>query len=139
MKLLTSLTNDRFILFILVAIFISVVMYIYTNRKCVLIKATLVVVTEAQEAWGSDMGRVKFAEAYTILKTRFPVLTFFMSESALTEIIEEALYKLKEMLISKAELLASKGVAVKDMSEIIQSILEQTGEIERFTDNDSEV
>ena len=85
---------------VLVAI-VCLVVFLYYNKRDLLYKAALFGVATAEEAWGSGMGRVKFAEVYTYLKKEFPVITVFFSESQLSAIIEEALAQLKEILATK--------------------------------------
>ena len=60
------------------------------------------IVAKVEEEWGSDMGKIKFAEAYTYLKAKYPIITFFLPQTLMTKIIEDALVKLKEILASKA-------------------------------------
>ena len=94
-------TNPVMSLAILV-IAIAIIVLIYINRKDVLLKSALYIVAKVEEEWGSDMGKIKFAEAYTYIKSKYPIVTFLLPESVLTKIIEDALVKLKEILASKA-------------------------------------
>ena len=95
------ITNPVMSLVILV-IAIAIIVLIYINRKDVLLKSALYIVAKVEEEWGSDMGKIKFAEAYTYIKSKYPIVTFLLPESVLTKIIEDALVKLKEILASKA-------------------------------------
>lgn len=94
-------TNPVMSLAILV-IAIAIIVLIYINRKDVLLKSALYIVAKVEEEWGSDMGKIKFAEAYTYIKSKYPIVTFLLPESVLTKIIEDALVKLKEILANKA-------------------------------------
>ena len=87
---------------VILVIAIAIIVLIYINRKDVLLKSALYIVAKVEEEWGSDMGKVKFAEAYTYIKSKYPIVTFLLPESVLTKIIEDALVKLKEILTSKA-------------------------------------
>ena len=87
---------------VILVIAIAIIVLIYINRKDVLLKSALYIVAKVEEEWGSDMGKIKFAEAYTYIKSKYPIVTFLLPESVLTKIIEDALVKLKEMLASKA-------------------------------------
>ena len=87
---------------VILVIAIAIIVLIYINRKDVLLKSALYIVAKVEEEWGSDMGKIKFAEAYTYIKTKYPIVTFLLPESVLTKIIEDALVKLKEILASKA-------------------------------------
>lgn len=84
---------------IVAAIIIVALGYLfYTEKKSLLAKTALYAVAKAEEAWGSDMGKVKFAEVYTYLKKEHPIVTILFTEKQLTNIIEQALFKLKEVI-----------------------------------------
>ena len=87
---------------VILVIAIAIIVLIYINRKDVLLKSALYIVAKVEEEWGSDMGKINFAEAYTYIKSKYPIVTFLLPESVLTKIIEDALVKLKEILASKA-------------------------------------
>ena len=87
---------------IILVILIAIGVLIYINRKDVILKSALYIVAKVEEEWGSDMGKVKFAEAYTYIKAKYPIVTFLLPESVLKNIIEDALVKLKEILATKA-------------------------------------
>ena len=87
---------------VILVIAIAIIVLIYINRKDVLLKSALYIVAKVEEEWGSDMGKIKFAEAYSYIKSKYPIVTFLLPESVLTKIIEDALVKLKEILASKA-------------------------------------
>lgn len=83
-------------------IVIAVGVMIARNRKGLLTKAALYAVTKAEEAWGSNTGRIKFAEAYTYVCKQYPIITFFFTEAQLSQIIEDALVQMKQILATKA-------------------------------------
>ena len=87
------------VMFIVITTALGVMIYI--NRKDVLLKSALYIVAKAEDEWGSDMGQVKFAEAYTYLKSKYPIITFFLPQVTVATIIEDALKKLKAILASK--------------------------------------
>ena len=118
---------------VLAIILIAVIMVGVQKRKQILYQAVLHAVTVAQEAWGSDMGKIKFAEVYTYIKQEFPVITFFMSEEKLRGFIEDSLVQLKEYVLSKANNLKKNGVYYEDMDNITRSIIDQTGYRHKFT------
>lgn len=95
--------NNPIELAVIAIIIIGVCVLIYKDRKDVLYKAALMAVARAQLAWGSDVGKLKFAEVYAYLKTNYPVITFFISSALLTNIIEDALEELKKLIKAKAK------------------------------------
>jgi uncharacterized membrane-anchored protein YitT (DUF2179 family) len=113
------------LIFVVAVLAIILVILIYNKRKDVLYHAALIAVTRAQETWGSDMGKVKFAEAYAYLKHEYPMLTLFISSETLTNIIKEALEELKKLIISKAEKAKKEGIQVEEMDGLTQSLLQQ--------------
>lgn len=90
-------------------IIIAMITYVYVNKREILFQAALHAVAVAEETWGSNMGKVKFAEVYTYLKKQYPVLTLFFTEEKLTQIIEDALVRLKNTLATKAKLEKEKA------------------------------
>ena len=96
------ITTNPVMSLVILVIAIAIIVLIYINRKDVLLKSALYIVAKVEEEWGSDMGKIKFAEAYTYIKSKYPIVTFLLPESVLTKIIEDALVKLKEILASKA-------------------------------------
>ena len=62
----------------ILVIIIAIIVLIYVNRKDVILKSALYIVAKVEEEWGSDMGKIKFAEAYTYLKAKYPIITFFL-------------------------------------------------------------
>lgn len=93
--------NNPITTFVMLIIVIALVIYVYNNKKDLLFKAVLYAVAKAEDTWGSDTGRIKFAEVYTYVKKEFPLLTLFFTKAQLTAIIENALVELKEILATK--------------------------------------
>lgn len=94
--------NANAVIIIVVAVIvISVAVMAYKNKKGLLQRAALYAVSKAEEAWGSNTGRIKFAEVYTYLSKQYPIVTFFFTEEQLTKIIENALTEMKKILASK--------------------------------------
>ena len=102
MDILNWILSHPAIVTVIVIFIVGLLGYVFLNKKELLVKAALYAVSVAEEEWGSDMGRVKFAEAYIYLKKQFPLFTLFISEAVLTDIIENALVELKKILASKA-------------------------------------
>lgn len=86
---------------VILVIAIGIVVLIYKDRKEVLIKSALYIVAKVEEEWSSDMGRIKFAEAYSYIRTKHPVITFLLPEKKLEQIIEDALERLNAVLADK--------------------------------------
>ena len=84
-------------------VIIAMTTYVYVNKREILFQAALHAVAVAEDQWGSDTGKIKFAEVYTYLKKQYPVLTLFFTEEKLTQIIEDALVRLKTILATKAK------------------------------------
>lgn len=99
--ILNWVVNNPITTFVSLVIVVALLVYIYLNKKDLLFKAALYAVAKAEDTWGSDTGRIKFAEVYTYIKKEFPLLTLFFSEAQLTLIIEDALDELKKILASK--------------------------------------
>ena len=94
-------------------IIIALIVYLIRYRQDVLKKAALYAVARAEEAWGSNTGRIKFAEAYTYIKKNYPIITFFVSEAQLSKLIEDALISLKEIIATR-ESIAKKEIEVTE-------------------------
>lgn len=102
MNILHWISTNHTLAFMLIVIAIAILVYAFANKKGLLCKAALYAVSVAEEEWGSGMSKVKFAKAYTYMKTQYPLLTLFLTEEKLTQIIEDALVELKEILATKA-------------------------------------
>ena len=102
MRVLDWIIANPVMTLVILVILVAISVLIYINRKDVILKSALYIVAKVEEEWGSDMGKVKFAEAYTYIKAKYPIVTFLLPESVLKKIIEDALIKLKEILATKA-------------------------------------
>lgn len=99
--MLEFIKNNPIFCVVVLIIIAALIYYLIKNSKNILKKAALYAVAKAEDAWGSNTGRIKFAEVYTYLKKNYPVFTFFVSEDQLSKIIEDALTNLKEILATK--------------------------------------
>jgi hypothetical protein len=128
--------NNPIELAVIAIIIIGVCVLIYKDRKDVLYKAALMAVARAQLAWGSDVGKLKFAEVYAYLKTNYPVITFFISSALLTKIIEDALEELKRLIEAKAK---KNEKNEEENDELVTTLLKQiaSGSIPTTTSDSS--
>jgi len=128
--------NNPIELAVIAIIIIGVCLLIYKDRKDVLYKAALMAVAKAQLAWGSDVGKLKFAEVYAYLKTNYPVITFFISSALLTKIIEDALEELKRLIEAKAK---KNEKNEEENDELVTTLLKQiaSGSIPTTTSDSS--
>ena len=103
---------QNIVLVVVVAIIVvSVGVLVWNNKKGLLARAALYAVSKAEDTWGSDTGRIKFAEVYTYLSKQYPLVTFFFTENQLTQIIEDALAEMKKILASKAAKLEKEAAS----------------------------
>lgn len=100
-KIISKIAENPMAFVVIVIIIIAICVYLWNRKRDVLVKAALYAVSKAEDAWGSDTGRIKFAEVYTYLRKEYPIITFFLSEKQLSDIIEEALKELKKILATK--------------------------------------
>lgn len=129
--------DDKYIIAAVIGVIVfAILMYAFYNRKGLLTKAALDAVAKAQQAWGSHAGQLKFAEVYSYLKFKFPIITFFLSEKKLSEIIENSLAKLKEIISEKAKKDEENGV---ENSEFVQSVLEQMKDNEELPKEEEKI
>lgn len=98
-------------------IVVCVLVMIFRSRKGLLVKAALYAVSRAEETWGSNTGKIKFAEAYTYITKQYPIVTFFFSEEQLSNIIEEALSQMKQILATKEAKLQKEKEETERMIE----------------------
>lgn len=102
---------------VLLIIIIALIVYLIRYRHDILKKAALYAVAKAEEAWGSNTGRIKFAEAYTYIKKNYPLITFFVSEAQLSKIIEDALTALKEIVATKESIAKKEEAKLEEKAE----------------------
>lgn len=100
--------NDPVTMAVAAVISACLIWYFYRRKKGILGKAALCAVSKAEETWTSSTGKIKFAEVYTYLKKQFPLLTLFISERELSDIIEDALLEMKTVLLNKNSKATSK-------------------------------
>lgn len=104
--------------FIAIVVLAAIVYKVYTIKRPALVMAALYTVAVAEKKWGSKSGQLKYAEAYTYLKQKFPLFTFLMPQKVLKKIIEEALLTLKEIL--KKQLEETDQTKVEALNKLIQ-------------------
>ena len=66
MRVLDWIIANPVMTLVILVILIAISVLIYINRKDVILKSALYIVAKVEEEWGSDMGKVKFAEAFKI-------------------------------------------------------------------------
>lgn len=113
--MLELIMNNPIETVVIAVILVAIVVLVYANRKDVILKSALYIVAKVEEEWGSNMGQIKFAEAYTYIKSKYPIVTFFLPESLMKQIIEDALVRLKEILASKEA--KAKALAAAEQTE----------------------
>lgn len=102
-------------------IIICVGVMIVRTRKGLLTKAALYAVSKAEETWGSNTGKIKFAEVYTYLTEQYPIITFFFTEKQVSQIIEDALAQMKQILATKTAKEEAKEATKETISsEIVE-------------------
>lgn len=130
-------------IFVGAVITIALVWWIYCNRKGLLKKAALYAVSKAEEAWGSDTGKIKFAEVYTYIQKQYPIVTLFFTEAQITLIIEEALDQMKSILASKESIEKAKTLvaptyeSIIDDADVINNNVSIQSEVSNDTLNES--
>ena len=113
-KVTSYLNENSMTIFILLIIASAVLFHVRSGgNEQLLYKAALFLVSSAEEEWGSNTGKIKFAEVYVQLRKEYPILTAFVSEKTLTELIEEALSEMKRILASKAAVENTESEEVK--------------------------
>lgn len=93
------ISNPYIILFVVIAIAIAI--YIFKKGKNGLYAAALYLVTVAEEEWGSKTGQIKFAEVISTIKKTYPIISLFIREEKLEQIIEDSLVEMKNILANK--------------------------------------
>ena len=101
-NVLNWIVANPIVTFVIAVIVIALCVYVFLNKKGLLCKAALYAVSVAEDEWGSNMGRIKFAQVYAYIKKEYPLITLFFTEEKLTKLIEDALVELKKILATKA-------------------------------------
>lgn len=96
---INSINNVDIIIFII--ILIAIIMYAINKGKSGLYAAALYLVSVAEDEWGSDTGKIKFAQVLSTIKKTYPIISLFIKEAKLTQIIEDALIEMKRILAQK--------------------------------------
>lgn len=97
-----TLIDNPYII-VLAVILIAIMIYVFKKGKTGLYAAALYLVTVAEEEWGSKTGQIKFAEVLANIKKTYPIISLFITESKLKQIIEDALIQMKRILAEKQE------------------------------------
>ena len=97
----TLINNPYIIMFAI--ILIAIMIYVFKKGKAGLYATALYLVTVAEEEWGSKTGQIKFAEVLANIKKTYPIISLFITESKLKQIIEDALTQMKHILAEKQE------------------------------------
>lgn len=127
MNIIKFITENSVSAMMILIIAICIVITIVRTRKGLLIKAALYAVSKAEETWGSNTGKIKFAEAYTYITKQYPIITFFFTEKQLSDIIEDSLSQMKQILATKESKLQEKK---NDEMIQMQAAVEQIKPIE---------
>lgn len=91
---------------ILVILVLSMVLglFWYMGKKNVVKAIILDLVMNAEERWGSGMGKVKLTAVIALAYQRFPLIVkLFVTESIIIKWIEEAVAYIKTVLVSDPE------------------------------------
>ena len=97
---LETIINSTWIVAVII-IAICVITYVIKKGKVSLYDAALYLVTVAEDEWGSDTGKIKFAQVLTTIKKMYPFTSFFLKEKELADIIEAALDEMKRIIAAK--------------------------------------
>ena len=116
-----------------IIILIAITLLVLHNKEEILKQFILYAVTKVQETWGSDMGKVKFAEAYCMIREKFPVFTIFIKEDFLKKLIENALEDLKNAI--KANTSNKDASEWNDIEKSIMSQIPEEKEQEEEEEN----
>lgn len=100
-----------------IVIIACVIVYVVRRGKLGLYDAALYLVSVAEGEWGSDTGRIKFAQVLTTIKKMYPVTSFFLKHEELEKIIEDALSEMKKIIASKK---AKEEKALKEAAEEVK-------------------
>ena len=111
-----TLINNPYII-IFAIILVAIMIYVIKKGKEGLYSAALYLVTVAEDEWGSDTGKIKFAQVISTIKKEYPIISLFISEKKLEQIIENALTEMKRILAQKQS---------KEKKELATESVEQT-------------
>lgn len=114
----TIINNPYAIL--LAIILIAIIVYVVKKGKKGLYAAALYLVTVAEEEWGSKTGQIKFAEVLSEIKKTYPIISLFIREEKLKQIIEDSLTEMKRILAEKQ---ASNNAMVESSTELLKEPL----------------
>ena len=98
--IIEAILNVKWVIAVIVII-ACVLCYVVRRGKIGLYDAALYLVTVAEDEWGNDTGKIKFAQVLTTIKKMYPITTFFLKQNDISEIIENALNEMKRIIASK--------------------------------------
>lgn len=101
LELIKTYPQDSVVILI---ILIALVIFVVTSKRSQIKAAALYLVSVAEEEWGSKTGQLKFDQVYATLKSELPIVTLFLTDKVMKDIIEKALVRMKLMLAAKEEL-----------------------------------
>ena len=94
------LVNNPYVILLMIII-VAVAVYAFEKGKNGLYAAALYLVSVAEEEWGSKTGQIKFAEVISSIKKTYPIISLFIREEKLEQIIEDSLIEMKRILADK--------------------------------------
>lgn len=96
-----NLITSNLYIVVFVIILIAVAIYVFKKGKTGLYAAALYLVTVAEDEWGSNTGQIKFAQVLASIKKSYPIISLFIREIELKQIIEDSLTQMKTILATK--------------------------------------
>lgn len=86
---------------ITIVIIIALIVLFVSKKKLGMYATALYLVSVAEEEWGSKTGQIKFAQVITAFRDKYPVISLFIKENVIKNIIETALSEMREILTNK--------------------------------------
>lgn len=118
-NIINLITNNTYII-VFAIILIAVAVYVFKKGKTGLYAAALYLVTVAEDEWGSNTGQIKFAQVLASIKKSYPIISLFIREEKLKQIIEESLTQMKTILASKQ---AKENETIESAVELLKEPL----------------
>ena len=102
---------------------------IKNNKREALVQAAIYLVAQAEKQWDSKEGKIKFADVYSALQRKYPIVTFLFSKETIEGIINEALESFYKTLKKKDDIVAMDNMRIQQ-----DTLLQQQLEIKRLQD-----
>ena len=102
-------------LIVFIIIILAVILYVVKKGQKGIYSAALYLVSVAEEEWGSQTGKIKFAEVMAAIKAQFPIISLFLREETIEKIIESALEEMKLILENK------QAKELEDFKKLLES------------------